>query len=559
MHNLIERFKRPIPPQKQYHDRLSREFELIEKFKFSCIFEKVDDIIKIADGIPHITRGSASCSLVSYLMGISEIDPIRDNISLARFMNDHRPDNPDIDLDFPYDRRDEIIEKIFDKWPKKVARISNRIHYRKDGAIREAMRRLGCKSKIPRKANVKDLMPGKEERVLELAECLMDQHSHFSLHCGGLVFFEDEVPRDLLIGRNQIYYDKNDVDELGILKIDLLCNRALAQLLDIDQRALSLYPDNDPKIAELFASGDVTGITFAESPTFRKAAKAVKPKNIQELAVALALIRPAAASRGRKKTFLDTWNEERKITQIVFEDDAIQQIQGLLGCSEDRADYYRRAFAKNNYKIIDEFKQKISHHPDVDIIISDLLQIKMYSFCKSHALSYAYLVWALAYQKVYNPHRFWKATLNHCKSMYRPWVYIQEAKKAGLKIDMGRPKWYLHEQSLKKPQYQMWLFEPDIKEQYDRFGSWFKDVIPNGLHFRREGDWLDFRGLVACHRKMKDMTFVTIGDGTGVYYDIILDKSIDMHGVDIVQGAGDIKHDGYNETIVVYGFRLEKV
>ena len=71
MHNLIDRFKRPIPSQKQYHDRLSREFELIEKFKFSGIFEKVDDIIKIADGVPHITRGSASCSLVSYLMGIS--------------------------------------------------------------------------------------------------------------------------------------------------------------------------------------------------------------------------------------------------------------------------------------------------------------------------------------------------------------------------------------------------------------------------------------------------------------------------------------------------------
>lgn len=559
MHNLIDRFKRPIPSQKQYQDRLKREFELIEKFKFSGIFEKVDDIISLADGIPHITRGSASCSLVSYLMGISEIDPINDNISLARFMNEHRPDNPDIDLDFPYDRRDEIIERVFDKWPNKVARISNRIHYRRDGAIREAMRRLGCKTKIPRKASIKDLMPGKEERVLELAECLIDQHSHYSLHCGGLVFFDNGVPRDLLIGRNQVCYDKNDVDDLGILKIDLLCNRALAQLLDIDQRALNSYPDNDPKIAELFATGDVIGLTFAESPTFRKAAKAVKPKNIQELAVALALIRPAAASRGRKKTFLDTWTKERRITQIVFEDDAIQQIQNLLGCSEDRADSYRRAFAKNDFKVVDEFKQRIMHHPDVDLIVSELLQVKMYSFCKSHALSYAYLVWALAYQKVYNPHRFWKATLNHCKSMYRPWVYIQEAKKAGLKIDMGRPKWYLHEQSLKKPQYQMWLFEPDVNEQYDRFGSWFKDVTPNGLHFRRDGNWLEFRGLVACYRKMKDITFVTVGDGTGVYYDVILDRSIDMHGVDMIQGAGEITYDGYNETVTVCGFKLEEV
>ena len=353
--------------------------------------------------------------------------------------------------------------------------------------------------------------------------------------------------------------NKNDVDDIGILKIDLLCNRALAQLLDIDQRALTSYSDNDPKIAELFATGNVIGLTFAESPTFRKAAKAVKPRNIQELAVVLALIRPAAASRGRKKTFLDKWTEERKITQIVFEDDAIQQIQNLLGCSEDRADYYRRAFAKNNFKIIDEFRQLIKSHPDVDLIIDELLQIKMYSFCKSHALSYAYLVWALAHQKVYNPHKFWKATLNHCKSMYRPWVYIQEAKKDGLKIDMGKPKWYLHEQTLKKPQYQLWLFEPDVQEQYDRFGSWFKDVIPNGLHISRDGNWLKFRGLVACHRNMKDITFVTMGDGSGVYYDLILDSSVDMHGVDIIQGSGEINSDGYNETVTVYNFRLEKV
>ena len=84
-------------------------------------------------------------------------------------------------------------------------------------------------------------------------------------------------------------------------------------------------------------------------------------------------------------------------------------------------------------------------------------------------------------------------------------------------------------------------------------------MIPNGLHISRDGNWLKFRGLVACHRNMKDITFVTMGDGSGVYYDLILDNSVDMHGVDIIQGSGEINSDGYNETVTVYNFRLEKV
>lgn len=556
MENIISRFKKEIPDDPAYTKRLCREFELINKFNFSTIFERIDDILKLADNVPHVTRGSASCSLVSYLMGISDIDPIKDNISLARFMNDTRPDNPDIDLDFPYDKRDDIIEKIFDKWPNKVARISNKIHYRKQGAIREAIRSLGYKKKLPRKFDISEILPGKEERVLELANCLEQQHSHYSLHCGGLVFFEKGTPEELLIGRNQVRYDKNDVEELGLLKVDLLCNRALAQLLDIDDRNILDYPDSDDGITKLFANGDVIGLTFAESPTFRKVAKAIKPKNILELALALALIRPAAASRGRKSSFISDWQQSRIPTQIVFEDDAIQFIQKIIGCSEDQSDYYRRAFAKNNIKVINEFTEKIKDVPNRDTIIYDLSQLRMYSFCKSHALSYAYLVWALAYQKVHNPHKFWKATLNHCKSMYRQWVYVQEAKNSGLEISMGKPKWLLHEHRLVKQETQLWLFEPDVNYQYDKYKAWFSDKLPNNLYLNRENDWLKFRGLIACYRRMKDITFVTIGDGSGIYYDLILDKPIDLHDMDIVSGQGEIISDGFNETVHVYNYSV---
>lgn len=560
MHKLQELFVRTMPDESIYHERLQRELQLIDKFNFTSLFERMVEILKLAYGVPHIVRGSASCSLVCYLLGISEIDPIKHNISLARFMNDHRPDIPDIDIDFPYDKRDKIIEKIYDKWPTQVARISNKIIYHKSSAIREAMRRYGYKTHIPRKFDIKELMPTKYKKVLNLAIKLHGQQSHYSLHCGGIVFYEHGVPRDMLIGYNQVCLDRNDVEKQKLLKIDLLCNRGLAQITDIDKRPLTEYPDGDPKIAELFSNGDVLGLTFAESPTFRKVAKAAQPKNISELAVALALIRPAAASRGKKATFLQQWNEDRSMNQIVFEDDAIQKIQKLLNCTEDEADYYRRAFAKNNKKLIVEFRHKLTHIDNIDNIIEELSHIRMYSFCKSHAMSYAYLVWALAYHKVYNNHKFWQATLNHCQSMYRPWVYAQEAKQAGLHIQFGKPKWSLVGDKLVKHEKQLLLFERSSKEEYLKHGYWCGRQTPSNLHIKyEEADWVKFRGMIACHRKMKDVTFATIGTCDGEYLDLILDGKQDLHGIDIISGQGEIYNMHNNKTVNVYKFKLENV
>lgn len=559
MHTLQKKFVRSIPNDTKYHTRIQRELELIEKFKFADMFQKMTEILKLAEGTQHIVRGSASCSLVCYLLGISNIDPIEHNVSLARFMNDYRPDMPDIDIDLPHHQRDNIITKIFDKWEGKVARISNKIHYRKNGAIREAMRQLGYKWQIPRKFDLSELMPTKIQQVIELAASLEGKQSHYSLHCGGILFYEQGIPQELKIGYNQISLDKNDVERENLLKIDLLCNRGLSQLLEIDTRDLHTYPKEDKKVSDLLANGDVIGLTFAESPTFRKAVKATKPQNIEELAMTLALIRPAAASRGRKRLFIDQWLEDKTMNQVVFEDDAIFKIQQLLNCSEDEADYYRRAFAKANYKTILEFKKRLSHKKDIDVIIGELSCIRMYSFCKSHALSYAYLVWGLAYNKVYNTKNFWKAALNNCKSMYRPWVYIQEAKKAGLSIDIGKPKWSLTGDRLTKNENQLLLFENSPIDEYHKYGYWFKDILPNNLYTKEDAGWLTFRGLIACYRKMKDLTYVTIGDCTGNYYDLIIDAVLDLHDADIIRGQGEIYNEYGNKTIKVYRHKVEKL
>jgi len=177
----------------------------------------------------------------------------------------------------------------------------------------------------------------------------------------------------------------------------------------------------------------------------------------------LALIRPAAAIGGRKSTFLRNYSLGFECLSdlerpIVYDDDALSRIRAAL-CYGDRekdmpketldslADYFRKAFTKQKIGDCLRFRDLCRVHkipePVLKQLIEDLHQLQHYSFCKSHALSYAQLVWALAYEKAHNPYKFWVATLNHCHSDYRRWVHWREARTAGLKLTRGDPPYTL--------------------------------------------------------------------------------------------------------------------
>ena len=141
---LEPHFVRRIPDDEQYTHRLETEFSLIDSFGFTKVFLQVQIIIEILaqKKIPHIIRGSAGCSLVCFLLGITEIDPIRYKLELARFMNAGRKDLPDIDIDVPYNRRDELYKAVEEQWKKRVARISNHVHYKMKTALRECAKEI---------------------------------------------------------------------------------------------------------------------------------------------------------------------------------------------------------------------------------------------------------------------------------------------------------------------------------------------------------------------------------------------------------------------------------
>jgi DNA polymerase III alpha subunit len=586
---LEPHFIRPIPDDPRYATRLTEEYNLIENNNFARVFLQVKKILELIvvigdeskKPIPHIIRGSAGSSLVCFLLGITHIDPILYGIELARFMNRCRTDIPDIDIDVPYNRREEVYGRVAVTWPGLVARVSNHVKW---------------SAKTAYKA-----VPDKQE-----AKKLINTFKHHSLHCGGIVIFENEgaIPEEIVLKDihadgerlQQLTLNKDQVEDSGYIKIDVLSNRGLAQIAEIcPGRALTAYPRRDNATERIFAKGLTIGITFGESRGMRKIFMEMRPQNVQEIAIALALIRPAAAAEGRKQEFLDKWkNCGRKeddpqglLRPIIFDDDAILKVRKALGCDAAEADKWRKAFAKGNAAARVEFRKALSaagHGRAIqDSIINDLNQLVFYSFCKSHALSYAQLVWALAYWKAHHPHAFWVAALNHTHSEYRKWVHYREAKQSGLVLSREAGPYSLGTRrgkpalvSVEHPQEQMLLCEEETGAQAIRdmraHGYWLtEDFLPSCGVWKDSQQRLDgkqgvrFCGVIATGRTVvrdsSKCTLLCVGVANGVFYDLVIADTLrgDLFRWAVVEGKGTLRDTGAIDVTSIHGRSLKSL
>jgi error-prone DNA polymerase len=159
LENLVAAFQRPLPPGTDYAHRLEEELTIIADLGFAKHFLRVVEILNLTRDIPHITRGSAGSSLICWLLGISEVDPVKERIPLSRFMNPRRDDLPDIDLDFPHWQQAEVMNRIFRRWPGQSARVSNYVTYKEKSALREAAKRYGAKGKLKRNFTLEEVVP----------------------------------------------------------------------------------------------------------------------------------------------------------------------------------------------------------------------------------------------------------------------------------------------------------------------------------------------------------------------------------------------------------------
>ena len=528
---LIRRFRRAYPTDINYIRRLDKEYKIIEEKGFINTFHRVCDLLDIIKdkNIPHVLRGSAASSLVCYQLGISDINPIKEKIPLTRFMNFCRDTQPDIDLDVPHWTRDGLIEEFHEKHPGKVARISNKVMYKPKSAMREAIRKFGHRKFLPRNYKLDKIFPDPIVRrdVKTYAKSLMGKQRQWSLHCGGLIVFNDKVPEDLWLKeeKKQIILDKYDVEEQNLIKIDLLCNRGLSQLWELSDKPIADYDPFDKQASELLCRGEVLGLTQSESRTMRKCILALQPKSVYDVALALALIRPAAADGGRKAAFL---RKEKNRRHIITDEDAIEYISDSVDCSLDKADYYRRGFSKQIPNVISEFMAQLQNQKgsvEKANILKELRHSPKYSYCRGHALAYGQLVWALAYWKSREPQRFWEATLTHCHSSYRKWVHPRQNILAGN---------YLYNKVQGTPM-----------QQFEKTGWWNSpDFLSKDFGCEDSQGVTYFSGLVAntrtIYRYKKKLVLMSIGVDNNKFEDLIIDKSIFRGGKQwtFVEGCG---------------------
>ncbi len=518
---LLDRFKRPIPPGDTYRIRLAEEFELILSQRFTDYFIQICDIIDLTDDMIHMTRGSAGSSLVCYLLGITDVNPVKWQIPVARFMNPMRDDLPDVDIDFEHWQQLEVMNRIFKKWPGKTARLSNYVTYKEKSARREAAKRLGATGNLPRnftyeKVGVDPIEAKRIERKL------LGKKRCISKHCGGIVMFTRQLPKSLISQDNQILLDKYEVEDLEHLKVDILANRGLSQLLEIDSiTKLEHYPEQDEATSNLLSRGDVLGVTQGESPAMRRLFRAIKPTCVQDCVFATAMIRPVAMSGRQKAAMFQDWSQEVVQDSVVFEDDAIDIISDIIGVDMYEADMYRRAFAKKNDEKILEFVERLGNNPRKAEAMAALQELSGFGLCRAHAVNLGRLIWALAYHKAHNPEEFWKANLKHCQGSYRGWVYQCEAHRRGIET---KPRWWRHGFPKGFGVKQQWLDHVE-----------FAGVIANGRVFKGKNG--------------KYVSFLTLGTNYGEYVDVTIQRPFGYRDGDIVVGSGKIKHQNNSDYI----------
>lgn len=561
--DVVERFIISCPNDNEYTKRLCLELEMIDKKNLSKYLVRATEILKMTDYIPHVTRGSCGSSLVCYLLGISNVDPIKNNIKFERFLNSYRDNLPDIDFDFPHNLRDEVFLRLELKWPNQVARISNHVHWHEKSAIREALRMIGVRKHVPKEdinKFVKSLDKSKQALLDKHKNEMVDTFRHYSLHCGGIVFFHDGIPEDIKINSahktlSQIIYDKRDIADKENFKIDILSSRGISQIIDVFGKDIDFNDcPYDEKIYTLLQKGENIGLTLAESPLMRKALKLVRPKNIDDIAKCLAIIRPAA-----KDTRLGLEDVDFD-TPFVYDDDAIEIISKTLSISYSLADKFRRCISKGSWdKDTGELYETLLSNIDKttrDKMKKTLANLRKYSFCKSHSYSYAQLVYKLAFCKVYYPKAFWKATLKNVRSSYRKWVHIFEAYSAGVSFE------YIQSRGDNKSIYSKHrnrdFDKLDIYSQIKKYGYWDMSkthVFPN-TYFYEKDEVFYFGGLIASIRclggdEIKKWV-VCLCIGVSRYIEIIISGKIFSSKFIGLKGRGKIRNITENSYIASF-------
>ena len=479
-----------------YLERLQYELGVIEKMGFADYFLIVWDVIKHAHAVGIKTgpgRGSAAGSLVSYCLGITQVDPIKYDLLFERFLNPQRVNMPDIDLDLPDDRRDEMVMYMHDKYGSNhMAQIITFGTLAAKMALRDISRTFSqtqfqmsqWSNAIPRKLNIslkdsfeesstlRNLVANSKENqlIFKVAQRIEGIPRHYSTHAAGIVLSKKPMTDIVAVqleddGINLTQQTKYNVESVGLLKMDFLGLKNLT-ILDKAIQAISKrynktfvpekIPLNDPKTLQIFQRGATDGVFQFESDGIRSVLRRLVPTSFDDIVATNALYRPGPMQN--ISTFIARKHGQEPVTYpdqslkkilkptygiIVYQEQVMQASSEMANFSLADADILRRAISKKNEKLIEENRQKFidgaisqgHDHDSAEKVYQYIEKFGNYGFNKSHSVAYSMIAFWLAYIKVHFPDIFFASLLNsNLNNETKVATYIQDAKDLHVKI-----------------------------------------------------------------------------------------------------------------------------
>ena len=465
--------------------RLTYELEVIIELGYADYFLVVWDIVQWANkrGIPTVGRGSAAGSIVSYILGMTRVDPIKYKLLFERFLNPARRDPPDIDIDFCWKRRDEVIQYIYNRYgDNKVAMIATFNTYRYKSSIWDVARAMGMPSQeISELINTsineyKNLSYKKSDSqyrtIVSLAKNLEGRPRHMGIHCGGVVIspndITDYVPLQKSIkGPLVTQFDMHSIKKAGLIKIDILGQRSLTVISEVADTIQNKYnihfdryimPDIDDKTAKLIRNGHTIGVFQIESPGMRGLLKKLQVDTFEMIVVASSIIRPGPADSGMLRHFLKRHHRKEDMKTVhsslkellketygimIYQEDVSKTAEVIAGWSLSESDELRRSMSGKRGKepfskyrgpfIMDAVKRGIRREEALEIW-RQMEAFSGFAFCKAHSASYATISVQSAWLKAHFPAEFMAAVMSNYGGFYHASCYIEEIRRMGINI-----------------------------------------------------------------------------------------------------------------------------
>jgi error-prone DNA polymerase len=488
------RFPAGIPHKVQ--EQIEHELALIADLQYEPYFLTVYDIVRFArsQNILCQGRGSAANSAVCYCIGVTEVDPARSSMLFERFLSKERAEPPDIDIDFSNDRREIVIQYIYRKYGRDRAAIAAAVStYRPRGALRETGKALGIDPQIvDTVARAHQWFDGKEDLLQRFAQAGLDPQTpliqlwaklasqllgfprHLSQHSGGFVISRGKLTRLVpvenaaMADRSVIQWDKDDLESLGLLKIDIL---ALGMLSAI-QRALDFVseqrgerfemqdiPAEDPEIYAMISAAETVGVFQIESRAQMSMLPRIQPRTFYDLVIQVAIVRPGPIQGGAVHPYLQrrqglepvSYPSDalktalgRTLGVAIFQEQVMQVAILAAGFTPGEADGLRRAMAAWKRKggleryyerIVNGMLERGYDRAFADSIFEQIKGFGEYGFPESHAASFALLVYASSWLKCHEPEAFLAALLNsQPMGFYSPSQLVQDAQRRGVTV-----------------------------------------------------------------------------------------------------------------------------